>query len=191
MHNTLVCSLARRERVGLSPAPHFLPCSRPHAYHPFPGRSSLLFTGFWVSPLSFLWKVLGWRVLVLFGLVSCWSFWSIIGRASGLSGAPHPAEGRRGSGVLGEKGPLPGLGLVRLGLVVSERFPKDTSGSAEWRRSRLRPNSSATSASGCVNSSAGPRIRCGRGCERTWPGRRRVSPSPPAARDFRRISILT
>jgi hypothetical protein len=53
MHNTLVCSLARRERVGLSPAPHFLPCSRPHAYHPFPGRSSLLFTGFWVSPPFF------------------------------------------------------------------------------------------------------------------------------------------
>jgi hypothetical protein len=93
MHNTLVCSLARRERVGLSPAPHFLPCSRPHAYHPFPDRSSLLFTGFWVSPLSFLWKVLGWRVLVLFGLVSFWSSWSIIGRSSGLSGAPHPAEG--------------------------------------------------------------------------------------------------
>src|SRR5215212_8865007 len=50
----LVCSLARRGRVSLSPAPHFLPCSRPHAYHPFPGRSSLLFTGVWVSPfLSF------------------------------------------------------------------------------------------------------------------------------------------
>jgi hypothetical protein len=59
MHNTLVCSLARRERVGLSPAPHFLPYSRPHAYHPFPGRSSLLFTGFWVLEGFGFWKVLG------------------------------------------------------------------------------------------------------------------------------------
>jgi hypothetical protein len=72
-HNTLVCSLARWSAWASPPLPISsrvrgpMPTTRSLAGVPY----SLLGFGF---SLSFLWKVLGRRVLVLFGLVSSWSW---------------------------------------------------------------------------------------------------------------------